>query len=65
MCLVQYGATSHNAHTTLTLQALRTNVLPWPSKLPDMNPNEHTWDVIGRVVRRQGPVMFQQLVMDG
>ena len=65
ICLGQYGATSHTAHTTLTSQALRVNVLPWPSKSPDLNLNEHTWDVIGRVVRRQGPVMFQQLVMDG
>ena len=65
MCLVQYGATSHTTHTTLTLQAPRVNVLPWPSKSPDRNPNEHNWDVIGRIVKRQGSVMFQQLVMDG
>ena len=31
---------------------------------PDLNQNEHTWDVIGGVLRRRGPVLFQQLVMD-
>ena len=56
----------HISHTRIrTLQALKVNVLPWPFKSPDVYPNEHTWDVIDRIVRRRGPVMFQQLFMDG
>ena len=43
MDLMQDVATSHTAHTTLSLlQAHRVNnVLPWPSKLPDLNPIKH------------------------
>ena len=42
MDLMQDVVTSHNAHTTLSLlQAHRVNILPWPSKLPDLNPIKH------------------------
>ena len=42
---MQDGATSHTAHRTLNfLQAHRVNVLPWPSKSPDLNPFEHMRD---------------------
>ena len=37
------------------LQANRVNVLPLPSRSPDLHPFEHIWDVIGREVRRRGP----------
>ena len=37
------------------LQVNRVNVLPWPSRSPDLNPIEHIWGVIGREVRRRGP----------
>ena len=60
MRLMQAGATSHTAHTTLKrLQAHILNVLPWPSKSPGHNQNGHIWDVIGRVVRRRGPVIVR------
>ena len=37
MCLMQDGAISHTAYTTLNLlQAHRNRVLPWPSKSPDL-----------------------------
>ena len=32
------------------------NVLPWPAVSPDMNPNEHIWDYLGRKVRAIGDV---------
>ena len=52
----------NGAHTTLKLlQAHTVNVLPWPSKSPDLNTVEHTLDVIGRVVRRRGLVSVRQL----
>ena len=52
MCLMQDGVTSH---TTLSLmQAHRVNVLPWPSKSPDLISIKHNRDVVGRMVRRRG-----------
>ena len=57
MHLIQNGA-----HTTLNLlQAHTVNFLPWLSKSPDLNPVEHTLDVISRVVRRPGLVSVRQL----
>ena len=38
----------------------RVKVLPWPSKSPDLNPVEHIWDYIDRMVRRRGPVNVRQ-----
>ena len=32
------------------------NVLLWPAMSPDMNPNEHIWDYLGRKVRARGNV---------
>ena len=43
------------------LQANRVNVLPWLSRSPDLNPNEHMWDVIGKEVRKRGPRNVSQL----
>ena len=38
MRLMQDGATSHTAYTTLqTFCKLKESNLPWPSKLPDLN----------------------------
>ena len=60
ICLVQDGAISHTAHTTLNLlQAYRVQVLPWPSKSPDLNSVKHMYD-IDRMVRRRGPVNVRQ-----
>ena len=45
---MQDGVTSHTAHTTLSfLQAHRVNVLPWPSKSPDLNPIKHNFGCVG------------------
>ena len=59
---MQHGAISHTALTTLNLflQTHRIKVLPWPSKSPDLNPVEHVWDDINRMVRRRGPVNVRQ-----
>ena len=46
--------------TLSLLQAHRVNVLPWPSKSPDLNPIKHNWDTIGRVVRRWGIANIRQ-----
>ena len=62
MRLMHNGAPSHTAHATRALlQANRINVLPWPSLLPDLNPIEHIWDVIGQRVRSCVPLNIRDL----
>ena len=59
---MQDGAACQSAHTTMgLLQVGRVNVLALPSRSPDTNPIEHSWDVIGREVRRRGPGNVRQL----
>ena len=37
------------------------NVLQWPSLLPDLNPIEQIWDVIGQRVRSRVPLNIRGL----
>ena len=61
MRLMQDGAASHTALTTLNLlQAHRVNVLPCQSKSPDRNSIKRIWNVNDRVVRRRGPTNSRQ-----
>ena len=51
MRFMQDGTPCHSAHITMALfQANKVNVLPWPSRSPDLNHIEHIWDVIDREV---------------
>ena len=60
----QDNARPHVARQTLNfLNANNVNVLPWPSRSPDINPIEHLWDYLDRQIRLrpQQPHTRQQL----
>ncbi|GFV02029.1 transposable element Tc1 transposase [Trichonephila clavipes] len=34
------------------LDSQQVQLLPWPAYSPDMSPNEHEWDIVGRRIAR-------------
>ena len=62
------SATSHTARVTRDfLAADHIRTLPWPVRMPDINPIEHLWDRLGRVIKRrhvQNVVELQQAFVE-
>ena len=51
MTLQHDNASSHTAHSVSDfLQDRNVSVLPWPAKIPDLNPIEHVWDRRARAI---------------
>jgi transposase len=62
-CIFQQdNAPIHRAWmTTQMLEDLEVQLLPWPSRSPDLNPIEHVWDILGRRMQHRSPGNLNQL----
>ncbi|WKX90415.1 hypothetical protein Q1695_009343 [Nippostrongylus brasiliensis] len=43
------------------LEAKRIDILKWPAQSPDLNPIEHLWNDVDRVVKRLNPPNLDEL----
>ena len=58
----QDGAPCHTAKaTTEAMQKMNICVMPWVAQSPDLNPIEHLWDHLGRIVDEMRPTSLPDL----
>ncbi|XP_050683941.1 uncharacterized protein LOC126978866 [Leptidea sinapis] len=54
--LMHDNARPYTAHIVQEyIQEVGISVMAWPSRSPDLNPIEHAWDELGRLVRNRRP----------